>query len=128
MKKNFGLVKTSRGKALDMNSLSRENSTEIAMTAGGLSMNARGDILGAGGKVVRTREEFERAYNIQNEKASKHVIQKNISIKKPLTPDIFQQKPANKLTPVVEEFSLEEVAEAIKDKTIKNKQKKAETE
>ncbi|NJO62371.1 MAG: hypothetical protein HC836_30350 [Richelia sp. RM2_1_2] len=117
MKKSSGIIKTTRGVMLDMNRLSRANESEIAITGGGLSMNARGDLLGAGGKVVRTREEFERAYNIENERAAKHVVAKQISIKKPnLTPDnlsldrVKKEKPDNIAT---EEFSLEQISEAM---------------
>ena len=83
-----GVVKTAKGVYIDMNKIVRDNPDEVAMTGGGISMNAHGDILGVGGRVITTREALERAYNKANEKATKHVTARPISIKKTnISPD-----------------------------------------
>lgn len=49
--------RTNRGKLIDMEALMKANETTIAVTGGGQSMNARGDILGSGGKIVKRLEQ-----------------------------------------------------------------------
>jgi len=136
-----GIVKTAKGVYLDMNRLSRDNPNEIAMTAGGLSMNARGDILGKGGRVIKTREAFERAYNAANEKATKHVLSTPVSIKKTnISPDNLPKEETKRVInsskkidaiPTEKDFTLEEVSESMarstkstkKDDVVKRKRK-----
>lgn len=48
--------RTSRGKMLDIEQLALKNETTVAV--GNMNVNARGDELGAGGKVIRTRSEI----------------------------------------------------------------------
>lgn len=50
-----------QGREVDMDSLLQKNETMPAV--GNVRMNARGDELGTGGKVVRTREEIVAQYN-----------------------------------------------------------------
>lgn len=140
MARRNGIVKTARGDRIDMAKLTRENPNEIAMTGGGLSMNARGDILGKGGKIIKTREAIEKAYHIANEKAAKHVAAKPVSIKKAhIAPD---KLPEEKQLPiegpknikkaasvedkddVVEEFSLEDMSKVFEDKQNVEEKKK----
>lgn len=56
-----------RGKVVDMEKLSLRNETEIAV--GNAKMNARGDEIGAGGKVIRTREQVLQDYYNNNPRA-----------------------------------------------------------
>lgn len=66
-------VKTFRGKTLDMDVLSKNYGDAVAITGGvGTNVNARGDILGPGGKVVR------RAKDIKMERTNKQP--KSVSI------------------------------------------------
>lgn len=61
----MGKVYTSvRGKEIDMERLSIKNETEIAV--GNAKLNARGDELGSGGKIVRTREQILQDYYNNN--------------------------------------------------------------
>jgi len=53
-----------RGKEIDMEKLQLRHETEIAV--GNAKLNARGDEIGAGGKIVRTREEILQDYYNQN--------------------------------------------------------------
>ena len=64
----MGKVYTSvRGKEIDMEKLGLKHETEPAV--GNARMNARGDELGAGGKVVKTREQILQDYYNQNPRA-----------------------------------------------------------
>ena len=69
----MGKVYTSvRGKEIDMERLSLKHETEPAV--GNARMNARGDELGAGGKIVKTREQILQDYYINNPRAIKDEI------------------------------------------------------
>jgi hypothetical protein len=56
-----------RGKEIDMEKLSLRHETTPAV--GNLKVNARGDELGAGGKIVRTREQILADYYKNNPRA-----------------------------------------------------------
>ena len=49
-----------RGKLIDMNLLQKKN--ELTPAVGNARMNARGDEIGKGGKIVRKREEVVKEY------------------------------------------------------------------
>ena len=68
-------VKTAKGKVLNMQAMYDANQTTQAV--GNANMNARGDVLGPGGKVVQSREEVTREYYKNNPKAAV----KTVSIK-----------------------------------------------
>ncbi len=57
MKKAY---RTAQGQNLDFDSLRLQNETVIAV--GNLKVNARGDELGPGGKIIRTRDQVMRDY------------------------------------------------------------------
>lgn len=52
--------RTMQGKQIDMEKLMRQN--ELTPAIGNMGVNARGDELGNGGKILRTREEVVQAY------------------------------------------------------------------
>lgn len=54
------IYRTAQGKAIDLDKLSMANENEIAV--GNMKVNARGDELGPGGQVVRTRDQVMREY------------------------------------------------------------------
>lgn len=58
-----------RGKLVDMNILQKKN--ELTPAIGNASMNARGDQIGAGGKIVRKREEIVKAYYAEQQSVVK---------------------------------------------------------
>ncbi len=69
----MGKVYTSiRGKEIDMEKLSLKNETLPAV--GNLKVNARGDELGAGGQIVRTREQILQDYYKNNPRAIQEEI------------------------------------------------------
>jgi hypothetical protein len=61
-----------RGKAVDMEKLALKNEDQIAV--GNVRVNARGDELGPGGKIVRTREQVLQDYYKNNPNAVKEEI------------------------------------------------------
>jgi len=63
------VYKTMQGKVIDMEKLMQQN--ELTPAVGNAKMNARGDKLGAGGKIVQTREEIVAEYYETNPKAAK---------------------------------------------------------
>jgi hypothetical protein len=65
-----------RGKEIDMEKLSIKHETTPAV--GNIKVNARGDELGPGGKIVRTREQILADYYKNNPRA----IQEEINAKR----------------------------------------------
>jgi hypothetical protein len=61
----MGKYRTMQGKEVDMDKLMLKN--EMMPAVGNVRMNARGDELGPGGKVIKTREEImAEKYKNQN--------------------------------------------------------------
>jgi hypothetical protein len=60
-------IRSMRGKEVDMEKLNLRNETLPAV--GNMKVNARGDEIGQGGKIVRTREEVLKDYYKQNPRA-----------------------------------------------------------
>jgi hypothetical protein len=57
---------TMRGKELDMEKLSLRN--ELTPAVGNVRVNARGDELGEGGKIIKTKEQILAEYYQRNAK------------------------------------------------------------
>lgn len=55
------MVKSFRGVEVDFNALSKKYEKTVAL--GNSHMNAKGDLLGRGGKIIKTREEQLKAYD-----------------------------------------------------------------
>lgn len=69
----MGRVYTSvRGKEVDMEKLSLRH--EKTPAVGNMKVNARGDELGEGGKVIRTREQVLQDYYAQNPNALREEV------------------------------------------------------
>lgn len=66
------LYQSIRGKTVDMEKLSLKN--ETAPAVGNIRVNARGDELGSGGKIIRTREQVLQDYYSNNPKALKEEL------------------------------------------------------
>ena len=85
--------RTNQGQMIDMDALALKNEKEIAL--GNMKVNARGDKLGKGGKVIAERDQVARAYYENNPKAvvqsvsikdavdDKPVVEQSASIVKP---------------------------------------------
>lgn len=52
--------RTMRGRTLDMSKIQKKN--ELAIAAGNASVNARGDVIGKAGKIVKTREQVVKQH------------------------------------------------------------------
>lgn len=61
-----------QGKPIDMDKLSLRN--ELTPAVGNMKVNARGDELGPGGQIVRTREQIMQDYYKNNPRAVKEEI------------------------------------------------------
>jgi hypothetical protein len=61
-----------RGKEVDLEKLNLKNETVPAV--GNMKVNARGDELGAGGKIVRTKEQVLADYYANNPKAMQEEV------------------------------------------------------
>lgn len=69
----MGKIYTSmQGKQIDMEKLNLRN--ELTPAVGNMKVNARGDELGPGGKVVRTKEQILQDYYQNNPRAVKEEI------------------------------------------------------
>jgi hypothetical protein len=60
--------RTMNGRQVDMDKLRSQN--ELTPAVGNMKVNARGDELGRGGKIVRTREQIVSSYYESNPKAT----------------------------------------------------------
>jgi GTP-sensing pleiotropic transcriptional regulator CodY len=52
----MAVVRTHKGKTIDMTALKQKNAKTIAV--GNMRVNARGDLLGKGGKILKTKEQL----------------------------------------------------------------------
>lgn len=59
------VYRSMQGKEVDINRLMNQN--ELTMAVGNVKVNARGDELGAGGKIVRKREELLKETDVPNQ-------------------------------------------------------------
>ena len=66
------LYTSMRGREVDMEKLNIRNETTPAV--GNMKVNARGDELGAGGQVIRTREQILQDYYTSNPRALKEEV------------------------------------------------------
>jgi hypothetical protein len=69
-------VKTMKGKTLDLTPIMAKNANVVAI--GNANMNARGDVLGPGGVIVKRREEVAQDYHNSNPKAVRRVSLKDV--------------------------------------------------
>ena len=76
---------TMQGRRIDIDKLRAKN--EQTRAIGNMPVNARGDQIGAGGKVIKTREEVAKeyyntkAYNNNNPKAASDTPRKDITVR-----------------------------------------------
>lgn len=73
--------RTMQGRTIDMDKLRSTN--ELTPAVGNMKVNARGDEIGPGGKILRTREQVVSSYYEKNPKATPDVD--NVSSGKPDT-------------------------------------------
>jgi hypothetical protein len=88
------VYRTMQGREIDMESLLAKNETMPAI--GNAKMNARGDELGPGGKIIRKREDIIAEYYENNPKATP---QEGTKIIEPIK-EIVQEKPIEPEKPI----------------------------
>jgi len=81
--------RTMQGKTIDMDKLISQN--ELMPAIGNMRVNARGDELGPGGKIIRKREEILAAYYEDNPAAQPEVRQPKPIVAQP-TPQPVSEK------------------------------------
>lgn len=74
------VYRSMQGKEVDMNRLFMQN--ELTVAVGNVRVNARGDELGPGGKIVKKREEILREASLPDENNIRQVAQPATSPKK----------------------------------------------
>lgn len=74
------IYKTANGKAIDMELLRQRN--ELTPAVGNARVNARGDELGPGGRIIRTREEVLKEYYEASEgmPTEEPVVEKSVEV------------------------------------------------
>jgi hypothetical protein len=76
---------TMRGRPIDMAALAAANAEKIAV--GNAKMNARGDVIGPNGVVLRTQEQVEQEWQAAQQRQREVVSAVGQNIKAPLFPD-----------------------------------------
>ena len=90
--------KTMRGKSIDMDLLQQRN--ELTPAVGNVKVNARGDELGRGGKIVRSREEVLKDYYDKQKSIPDEVVLKDEPEFVERAPEpVVEAKPTPKPTP-----------------------------
>ena len=56
-------IKSYRGSAVDIDKLVQQNSRSVAISGGGIRMNASGDMLSQNGVVIKTAADIDAEYN-----------------------------------------------------------------
>lgn len=74
-------IKSMRGVVLDLAQIMAQNEKVVAV--GNAKMNARGDQVGPGGKVIKRREQVAKEYHEANPKAVRKISLKEVE------PDVF---------------------------------------
>ena len=105
--------RTMQGRNVDMDALRQNN--ELSVAVGKARVNARGDELGPGGKIIRRKEEIDADYYADNPQAMPNeeaVVMPNeeavVAKEEPRTRTRAQKKVASKPTPEPEVQETEE--------------------
>ena len=125
--------RTMQGKAIDMDKLRSQN--ELTPAVGNMKVNARGDEIGPGGKIIRTREQIVSSYYESNPKATpdadvpKTVAQPNNNPQNPPSQTMkIEDTPVSSVVQepmpeVKQEVNAEEAEEKVLDKGVEAVQK-----
>lgn len=89
--------RTFRGQPIDMDAMRARNSTKVA--SGNARMNARGDLLGPGGRVLKTSEAVMQEYYAENPNAVQQVDIRSTEGRIPqapqgIDPNFYRERPA----------------------------------
>lgn len=120
-----------QGRQIDMEKLRAQN--ELMPAVGNMKVNARGDELGAGGKVIRTREQIMAEYyeanpnaapdpkaKVKTETTQGNAVPppKNLKIEDTLVSTVVEETVEEPKTPEMENETLAKVEEKVAEKTI----------
>jgi len=98
---------TANGKTINIDAIISQNEDSIAI--GNMRVNARGDELGPGGKVVRSKDKvMQDYYKLNTPIASDHIPQPRESVKADLVDDWIEPAPLE----IEKEHSPEQTAES----------------
>lgn len=108
-------IKTKRGKELDFTRILASAGDTLA--AGNTSMNARGDIVGDNGKILKTAKEVNEMYYRENPNAIKSVsIQDSVpSPEVEPTPEVATKNPITKKQPKKVKIKASEAPDEIEE-------------
>lgn len=87
---NRRIYRTMQGKIIDLEKLAAKN--ELAPAIGNMRVNARGDELGPGGKIIRKREDIMAEYYENNPNSVKDESPKRPAPKKDIVTEIPEKK------------------------------------
>lgn len=76
------IYRTSQGKQVDLNKLINQN--ELTLAVGNKKVNARGDLIGAGGQIIKKNEEVTNSIVIPDQIRVKPLEIKEQEIEQPL--------------------------------------------
>lgn len=93
------IYRTMQGKQIDIERFIAQNDSTQAV--GNMKVNARGDLLGPGGKIIKTREQVMAEYNRNNPNA----VKDDVAV---LEPDPVPSVAVVKQTPEDQDLSLED--------------------
>lgn len=83
------VYRTMQGKTVDMEKLMRQN--ELTPAVGNMNVNARGDELGQGGKIVRKREDVVQEY-YEGHPESRPTPRQQVRVETPVQPQVQSTK------------------------------------
>lgn len=112
------MVKSFRGKEVDMIALEKKNEFKVAL--GNAHMNTRGDILGRGGIIVKTRED-------QLKEWSNKIVEETTIVEKNDNTKIEQELKENNEKPVVKKKPKKEEQTIIYDDITEEEKKQIES-
>ena len=102
------VYKSMQGKQIDMDLLRQRN--ELTPAVGNAKVNARGDQLGPGGKIIRKKEEVIKDYykNNPNTMPDENPVKKDISSESETVQESQQQTSSKKTTRAQQKLSAEQ--------------------
>lgn len=111
--------KTLQGKTIDMDKLRAQN--ELTPAVGNMKVNARGDEIGPGGKITRTREQVISTYYDSNPKATPDMDEKQTT---PNTSVKVQNPPSQ--TMKIEDTPVSAVVQEVEEPVVKTEEAPSE--
>jgi hypothetical protein len=86
-----------QGKEIDMNKLANQN--EMTVAIGNVKVNARGDELGAGGKIIKKREDVLRAAIPGSNVPDQANVRATVEVEKPASMPVTKSKNIRNMDP-----------------------------